>query len=58
MVTGLQTGVCFKKMLAKWNNSGLVVSVTNPWLAASPDGLVYDTQADPPHSLVEFKNPY
>ena len=38
--------------------SRLVVSVTNPWLAASPDGLVYDSLANPPQGLVEFKNPY
>ena len=25
---------------------------------ASPDGMVYDPQADPPQGLVEFKNPY
>ena len=39
-------------------NSRLVVSVANPWLTASPDGLVYDPQADPPQELVEFKNPH
>ena len=37
---------------------GLVVSVTNPWLGASPDGLVHDPTSDPPGGLVEFKNPY
>ena len=37
---------------------GLVVSVTNPWLGASPDGLVHDPTSDPPDGLVEFKNPY
>ena len=29
-------------------NSGLVVSVTNPRLAASPNRLVYDPKTDPP----------
>ena len=32
--------------------------MTNPWLAASPDGLVYYPQADPSQGLVEFKNPF
>ena len=38
--------------------TGLVVSIEHPWLAASPDGLVYDPAEDPPNKLVEFKNPY
>ena len=37
---------------------GLVVSVTNPWLGATPDGLVHDPTSDPPDRLVEFKNPH
>ena len=38
--------------------TSLVVSIEHPWLAASPDGLVYDPVEDPPNGLVEFKNPY
>ena len=40
------------------SKSGLVISLKHPWLAASPDGLVYDPNFDPPQGLVEFKNPY
>ena len=39
-------------------NCGLVVSETDPWLAAMPDGWVEDPQASPQQGLVEFKNPY
>ena len=39
---------------------GLIVSTANGWwLAASPDGLVYDpTDAKHPHGLLEVKNPF
>ena len=40
------------------SQSGLVISLANPWLAASPDGLVYDPTENLPHGIVEFKNPY
>ena len=39
-------------------STGLVISNDHPWLAASPDGLVYDPLEDPPNRVVEFKNPY
>jgi len=37
---------------------GLVVRVNNPWLGASPDGLVYDSTEDPPDDIIKLKNPY
>jgi len=37
---------------------GLVVSVENPWLAASPDNKVHDSNALQPLGVVEYKNPY
>ena len=40
------------------SQSGLVISTENPWLAASPDGLVTDPTENPPQGIVEFKNPY
>ena len=40
------------------NKCGLVISHTHPWLAATPDGWVYDPTATPSHGLVEFKNPH
>lgn len=36
-------------------NAGLVVSLANPWLAASVDD---DPTATPPWGLAEYKNPY
>ena len=37
---------------------GLVVSVDNPWLAASPDNKVHDSNALQPLDVVEYNNPY
>ena len=36
--------------------SGLTLSPDNPWLAASPDGLVYDPTETSPYGIVEYKN--
>ena len=39
--------------------TGLVVSVDNPWLAASPDDKVHDPSSTPQSlGLAEYKNPY
>ena len=38
-------------------NCGLFVSIDNPWLAASPDGLVQDP-TEPNVGLLELKNPH
>lgn len=41
------------------HKSGLVISVTNPWLAASPDEKVHDpSTAASPWGIAEYKNPY
>ena len=37
---------------------GLFVSLENPWLAGTPDGLVHDPDTSQPLGLVEIKNPY
>lgn len=43
----------------KVENCGLFISQDNPWLAATPDGLVTDpSDATQPLGLVEIKNPY
>jgi len=36
---------------------GLVISEDSPWLAASPDGHVFDPSSSPPDGLIELKNP-
>ena len=41
------------------HNCGLFVSLENPWLAASPDGMVYDpSDTSQPEGLIEIKNPF
>ena len=40
------------------SRTGLVISVDNPWLAASPDDQVVDQCSNPQFGLVEYKNPY
>ena len=40
------------------SKAGLVVSLDNPWLAASPDDRVTDPDDPQPLGLVEYKNPF
>ena len=42
----------------KIEKCGLFVSLENPWLAASPDGLVHDPDTAQPLGLIEINNPY
>ena len=38
--------------------TGLHISVDDPWLGASPDGLVYDPSVNEPEELLKIKCPY
>ena len=38
--------------------TGLVISLNHPWLAASPDDRVFDPTATPQSGLADYKNPY
>ena len=38
--------------------TGLVISVDNPWLAASPDNIVEDPSEKPTAGLAEYKKPF
>ena len=37
---------------------GLVISVDNPWIAASPDDRAIDSLAAQSRGIVEYKNPF
>jgi len=39
-------------------SSVVIVFTAHPWLAATPNGWVTDSEASPNDGLVEFKNPY
>ena len=68
--TRLHHGGCYKKKTPRnsinisWNKAaisgdcGLIVSTQHPWLAATPDGFVYNPDATPQNGLVEYKNPH
>ena len=49
-----QRGHCNLKTV----KTGLVISLDDPWLAASPDDKVHDPSAIPPHGLAKYKNPH
>lgn len=42
----------------KTQSVGLVISLENPWLAASPDNRVDDPHGTPRAGLAEYKNPF
>ena len=42
----------------KTQSVGIVISLENPWLAASPDNRVEDLHGTPRAGLAEYKNPF
>ncbi|CAB1354054.1 unnamed protein product, partial [Coregonus sp. 'balchen'] len=46
-----------KMQNVNFSHCGLIIHTDVPWLASSPDGLVYDPLEHPPFGLVEIKNP-
>jgi len=54
----VMSNICYKKRQHHQTSIVLKISVENPWMAVSPDGLVHDPSVDPPDGIVKYKNSY